>query len=56
MAMIRETLVIALIGSGLGLLGWALAAPERLLLMLPLIAGEWIIGVWFCLNWAGDSK
>lgn len=38
MVMIREILAIALIVSGLGLLGWVIAAPDRMLPGVPMAA------------------
>lgn len=47
--MIRETLAMALVVSGVGLLGWALAAPERALSVLFLAIGELAVGLWLFL-------
>ena len=47
--MVREILAITLVVSGLGLLGWALAAPERLLPVLPVAAWELATGLWLLL-------
>ena len=48
-AMIREILAITLVVSGLGLLGWALAVPDRALPVLPMAAGELATGLWLFL-------
>jgi len=44
--MIREVLAITLIVAGLGLLGWVLAAPDRMLPGLPMAAGGLATGLW----------
>lgn len=54
--MIRATLAIALIGSGLGLLGWAIGALERWLVTLPVIVVELASGFWLCLLWQTANK
>jgi hypothetical protein len=50
------TLAIGLLASGLGLLGWALAAPERIVATLPLVVGEWALGVWLLQIRSGTGK
>ena len=45
-AVIREVLAIAFIASGLSLLSWALAAPERVQPVLPVAIGELMMGIW----------
>lgn len=54
--MIREILAIALIASGLSLLGWALAAPERLLSASPFVIGELTAGIWLFLLRSGGRE
>jgi hypothetical protein len=47
--MIREVFAIALIASGLSLIGWALASPERVSPVLPVAIGELTAGTWLLL-------
>lgn len=47
--MIREILAIELIVSGLGLLGWVIAAPDQMLPGTPVAAGELALGLWLFL-------
>ena len=51
--MMREGMAILLVVSGLGLLGWGLAEPDRVLLALPIAVGELVIGLCLYLLWFG---
>jgi hypothetical protein len=46
---IREMLAITLVMSGIGLLGWALVAPDLALLVLPMAIGGLATGLCFYL-------
>ena len=55
--MIREILAITLVVSGLRLLGWVLAAPDRTLSVLPLAIGVLATGIWlFLLRSEGNER
>ena len=49
--MIREETVILLVVSGLGLLGWSLAEPDRVMMTLPIAVGELAVGLFLYLLW-----
>ena len=49
--MMREGMAILMVVSGLGLLGWGLAEPDRVLLALPIAVGELAVGLCLYLLW-----
>ena len=54
--MMREGMAILMVVSGLGLLGWGLAEPDRVLLALPIAVGELAIGLCLYLLWFGRGE
>ena len=54
--MMREGMAILLVVSGLGLLGWGLAEPDRVMMTLPIAVGGLVTGLCLYLLWFGRGE